>query len=332
MKKNIFILILFLVANIVHAQDFYNPETGIYAAKGGASVKNISQKPTGELEATIGQSATKGEEARENTAPFSRVSNSSNPSRYVKIKATPEVAADEIDFWARQMSEHALFLYLGFEDPEFKAEALQHHKDFEAFRTKFNENPQDMDLMNTVLPLLQKEREFQIKALMALDDGKWIGWIFPLFINHTTLELDYFTDKLNGIQYSPEDEVVFWNRINSEHAAFAAHLLDPAERDLFLKADKLSVSFDNKIPKSEKEMMIKLSQSLKASKELDKFNKDARTAGKTVKSIIHPVLLDHVIREGERSVKTLEKLNLPKEAAKFANQYKNQIDQYQELE
>lgn len=62
------------------------------------------------------------------------------------------------------------------------------------------------------------------------------------------------------------------------------------------------------------------------------FNEDARTAGKTVKSVIHPVLLDHVIREGERSVKTLEKLNLPQEAAKFANQYKNQIDQYQELE
>ncbi|HEV2601840.1 MAG TPA: DUF2935 domain-containing protein [Candidatus Babeliales bacterium] len=329
--KKIILMALVLSACATQAKksektkDFYNPKTGIYAAKPGASVKNISQQPTGELKASMGKSAVKGQEATENSKPFSRVSDFSNPSRYMEIKAPVAVASDEIDFWVRQMSEHALFLHLGFEDAQFKAEALEIHQLFEDFRTTFNANPNSMEHMNTVLPLLKREREFQIKALTALEEGKWIGWIFPLFINHTTLELDYLTDKLNAIKYSPQDELVFWNRINSEHAAFAAHLLDPAERELFLKADKLSMKFNN-IPKSEKEMMVKLS--LKASKELDEFNKTARTAGKAVKSIIHPVLLDHVIREGERSIKTLQELNLHKEAGEFASQYQRQVQQY----
>jgi hypothetical protein len=307
------------------SKDFYNSKTGIYAEKEGASVANVTQKPTGELAGTIGRSATRGQEAQENNETFSRVSSFSDPSRFIKIKTTKEIASDEIDFWARQMSEHALFFHLGFEDAQLKQEALDIHKKLEQFRTDFNESPQDMALMNTLLPLLQEERAFQIKCLKVLDEGKWIGWIFPLFINHTTLELDYLTDKLNAIKYSPEDEIVFWNRINSEHASFAAHLLDPSERELFLKADKLSMKF-NKIPKSENEMMLNLS--LKASKELDAFNKTARSAGKKVKSVIHPVLLDHVIREGERSIKTLKSLGLEKESAQLERQYRKQVKSY----
>lgn len=303
---------------------FYDSKTGIYAAKDGASVRNLQTRPVSEPMATIGRSKMLGQEARENVKPFSRVSNSSDSSRFISIKTDPATAAHEIDFWARQMSEHALFLYLGFDDKKMKEEALKIHQAFEKFRTEFNQNPNDIELMNTVLPLLKMQRESQIRALQSLDEGKWIGWIFPLFINHTTLELDYFTDKLNGIKYSPQDEVLFWNRINSEHAAFAAHLLDPAERNLFLKADILSQKF-NEIPKSEKEMMIRLS--LKASEELDKFNKTARSEGKNVKSIIHPVLLDHVIREGERSIQTLKDLGLFDESAKFERQYNQQVDE-----
>ena len=275
---------------------------------------------------TIGESSTKGQEARENTEPFSRVSNTSDASRFAQIKVDAKTAANEIDFWARQMSEHALFAHLGLEDPDLKDAALKTHLQLENFRKRFNANPNDLNLMNQILPMLKAEREFQIKVLQLLDSGKWVGWIFPLFMNHVTLELDYLVDKLNGIKYSPQDEVLFWNRINSEHAAFAAHLLDPSERKLFLKADELSMKFN--LPKSERDMMIKIS--LKYSKELDQFNKTAQKAGKTVKSIIHPVLLAHVIREGERSIQTLQNLGLNDEAAQFAQQYDEQVAGYLE--
>lgn len=297
-------------------------------------VQNLSKKIKSEALTTIGQSSVEGQGAQENiepfssfigTKPFSRVSNFSDKSRFVKIKVDAKTASNEIDFWSRQMSEHALFSHLGLEDPDLKDEALQTHLILEKFRKQFNNNPEDLSVMNEILPILQKEREFQINVLKTLDEGKWIGWIFPLFINHVTLELDYFVDKLNGIKYTPQEEVLFWNRINSEHAAFAARLLDPSERALFLKADKLSMKFTG-IPKSEREMMIKIS--LIASKELDAFHKAAQKSEKTIKSIIHPALLAHVIREGERSIQTLQNLGLYKESEKFAQQYAQQVDQY----
>lgn len=277
---------------------------------------------------TQGDTGVAGQQVQENTYAFSPVSASSDPARFVQIKVAPDVAANEIDFWARQMSEHALFAHLGLEDPDLKDAALQTHLALEDFRKRFNQSPNNINVMNSILPLLKKEREFQISLLEKINQGNWIGWIFPLFLTHVTLELDYFVDKLNGIKYRPEDEVIFWNRINSEHAAFAAHLLDPSERELFVAADQMSLKFMN-IPKSEREMMIKLS--LIASKELDKFAKDAQAAGKTVKSIIHPVLLAHVIREGERSIQTLNNLGLVKEADEFAQQYQQQVESYNQL-
>jgi hypothetical protein len=331
--KNYLLLFLTISLGSVFAGEIYTP-MGKKVAQQTVSaspkdvVQNVSSVVTGEPSATLGGPGKQGVTAQANNARFSRVSYSSDPGRFKNIMTTPEVASDEIDFWVRQLSEHALFLYLGIEEPNLKAEALKLHQKFEDFRTKFNGRPNDIALMNTVFPLLQQEREFKVRVLQALDAGKWIGWIFPLFVNHTILELDYLVDKLNGKQYSAEDELMFWNRINSEHAAFAAHLLDPAERELFLSADQASQKFFD-IPTSEMEMWVKLS--ITASEELDKFNKTARSAGpKAVKSVIHSVLLEHVIREGERSIKTLKSLGLEKEGTAMEALYSAQVMPYME--
>jgi|GEM_PF-6832209 len=242
-----------------------------------------------------------GQQAQENNAQFSRVANHSPHSRFMHIKINPKAAANEIDFWVRQLSEHALFLHLGLEDKKLKKEALRLHTKFEHFRRKFNEEHRDIHLMNSVLPLIEKEREFKVQVLNRLESGEWLGWLFPLFVNHTILELDYLVDKLNGVSYGFQEELQFWNRINSEHALFASHLLDPKERTLMLAADAAAQKFNQ--TGGEYNTMLQLS--LRASKELDAFNKEARAAGKNVQSVIHPVLLDHVIREGERSIVTL---------------------------
>ncbi len=225
-------------------------------------------------------------------------------TRYRSIKVAPEIALDEVNFWARQMSEHALFLHLGIEEPTLKKQGLALHKRFEAFRKALKQNPR---IIGAILPLTKKLRAYKMQVLKTLNSGQWIGWIFPLFARHIILELDYFVDKLNGIPYSDRDEITFWNIINGEHAGFAAHLLDPSERELFTKGEDLSQKFEN-IVKSEKEMMLQIS--LKAAKALDAYNKTAReAAGKNqLRSVIHPVLLNHVIREGQRSIKTLNSL------------------------
>ncbi len=225
-----------------------------------------------------------------------------DPSRFKTIKVSPEIALDEINFWGRQMSEHALFLHLGLEDPQLKREGLVLHKQFESFRKSFNK-----ETMDRVLPLTRKLREYQVRVLQTLNTGKWIGWIFPLFAQHITLELDYFVDKLNDVPYSDQDEIEFWNVINGDHAGFAAHLLDPSERELFIQADTLNQRFAAIVP-SEKEMFRQIS--LKAARELDEYAIIAQAAMEQnkVRSVIHPVLLAHVIREGKRSIDILNSL------------------------
>lgn len=223
-----------------------------------------------------------------------------NPTRFKTIKISQEQALDEINFWSRQLSEHALFLHLGLEEEPFKKQGQEIHNKFENYRK--NLTPANMA---EILPLAKELRDYKVQVLTTLNSGKWIGWIFPLFARHIILELDYFVDKLNGIKYSDRDEVAFWNVINGEHAGFAAHLLDPSERDLFLKGDKLSQEF-NPPMETETDMLIEIS--LKAAKELDAYNRKAEANIKTIKSVIHPVLIAHVVREGQRSIDTLDKL------------------------
>lgn len=228
-----------------------------------------------------------------------------DPSRFKTIKVDAKVAQDEINFWSQQMSEHALFLHLGLEEPRLKAMALKLHKEFEKFIEKFRTTKSNLD---AILPLTKNLRAFKVKVLETLNTGKWIGWIFPLFAQHIILELDYFVDKLNGIPYSAHDEAVFWNTINGEHAGFEAHLLDPTERKLSERADNFSKQFAQ-IVKSEEEMFLQIS--LKSARELNGYQKTLQRGiqGNTIRSVIHPVLIDHVIREDQRSIKTLSSLS-----------------------
>jgi len=225
-------------------------------------------------------------------------------TRFSTIKVAEDTALQEISFWSRQLSEHALFFHLGLEDTGsvLKNRALALHKKFEGFRKDISPAT-----MAAILPLCKELRAFKEEVFAKVNGGEWVGWLFPLFVRHVLLELDYFVDKLNGIEYSDREEVVFWDIINCEHAGFAAHLLDPTERDLSRKGNRFSKKFA-KLVRSEKEMMMRMS--LQSAKELDEYNKQAQVGikAKTVKSVIHPVLVDHVIREGQRSIETLQRV------------------------
>lgn len=222
------------------------------------------------------------------------------------LVVSKEVAADEINFWARQMSEHALFLYLGIVDEQLKAQGLQLHQEFEQYRKLIGQQP-TIENYSKIIPLLHKLRIYKLTVYNTLNTGKWIGWIYPAFAEHVLLELDYFLDKLTGRQFSPADEIAFWNKERSGEAGLTAHLLDPSEHARVKQAMELSMKIKCP-PKSEADMLIGIS--LKNYKELDAFNKQAKTAmaNNAIKSIIHPVLLDHVTREGARAIEIFSRL------------------------
>ena len=193
--------------------------------------------------------------------------------------------ADNIAFWSKQMSEHCLFMQLGFVDDNLKKRAGDLHKRWE--------NGDDL------YSLINDTRKLKMDALKKISTT-WIGWLFPSFIEHILLELDYFNDKLNNRVLSEDEEISFWNKIVGDHAGFTSHLLDPSEKELIDISNSIQYKTEM-IIESEEKMWLVLS--IKMAKELVDFHIQSKTL--KPQSVIHPVLLDHVIREEKRAYDTL---------------------------
>lgn len=236
-------------------------------------------------------------------------------SRYLK---------NEIGFWSRQMGEHALFLYLGLNEtevPELKRRGLVLHKKFQAFRDRFMRlSPRAItpQVISTYKRLLAQLRSYKKNVLKAVLAG-WSGYIHPSFAQHILLELNYHVQNINGIKHSAQDEIKFWNTINGDHANFAKHLLDPTEVQLVEQADELAKKFAQlgKMVQSEDDMMIQLS--LNAAKQLDAYGKTAQAGirNRSIRSVIHPVLIAHVGRETDQGLKTLRRIGAGHIAAQW---------------
>jgi hypothetical protein len=179
--------------------------------------------------------------------------------------------------------EHQLFLHLGIEDEDLKKEALNNYQLWQG-AADWGDRKWISEAENLV--------EFQLGILGRLNNGEWLGWLFPTFVRHVTQETKYAISKVSGEDISDLDEIRFWDHINKEHSSFDARLLDPEEKDLIEKATDLENKFEG-ISCCHRMYLI---LSLKYSKELDAFHQAAKEL--KPKSVIHPALLDHVIREG----------------------------------
>lgn len=203
----------------------------------------------------------------------------------------------DVDFWARQFSEHALFFSLGIEDATLRNQAARLHQAWEAARPTLT--------AATIVPLALNLREYKIGLFDRLNRGQWLGWIFPTFVDHTRRELDLFLAHLRG-PVPVQRDAVEWLRFMAEHAAFAAHLMDPVEaqqiRGALAAVGKLQ-QLQNACAHGVSQQLVVMSEN--AGKTLDTFV--TNVVPKT-KSVIHPVLATHVLREGRRFIYTMKKL------------------------
>ena len=108
---------------------------------------------------------------------------------------------------------------------------------------------------------------------------------------------------------------LFWDEIMMEHALFIRGLLDPSENELIVKSNKFANEFEKLIKRAESitddtKLSVTddtLSQTIK----LRDFKKDG-TKGILeckIRSIILPLLSDHVIREANHYIRILKKYN-----------------------
>ena len=211
--------------------------------------------------------------------------------------------ADDIDFWSRQISEHALFMQLGLDDKRLKAEAERLHKQWESYRRGPRTVPD-------AIALVQGTRNFKTEVHSRLVAGEWLGWLWPLFVDHIRREGDYFLGKLQGTMLSDADECKTWITFMAEHAAFAAHLLDPSEAARIQQAIAMlgtlnelwkacSVSLNDQL----------LSLTTRSGLDLDAYLKSLGIGTpNAARSIIHPALAQHVVREGQRFLMTMSAL------------------------
>lgn len=142
---------------------------------------------------------------------------------------------------------------------------------------------------------------------------------YPLLIEHIIREaklyLSLIEDLDNKVDIDSKDAKeteLFWDQIMMEHALFIRGLLDPSENKLIETADEFADDF-NKLIKEAKAMTdvtIKntIDETLNQTIELKDF-KQAGTEGIAsckIKSIILPLLGDHVLREANHYIRLLE--------------------------
>ncbi|HYE11380.1 MAG TPA: DUF2935 domain-containing protein [Patescibacteria group bacterium] len=143
---------------------------------------------------------------------------------------------------------------------------------------------------------------------------------YPLLIEHILREARLFVTLLTRLQTNSGsieniiEQEAFWNRIMSEHAFFIRGLLDPTEEELITVANNFGNQFNELFRQAEAANLSSIDitkvtlNSLNATRAIKDF-KATGTQGLlncSIKSIILPLLGDHVLREASHYLRLLE--------------------------
>lgn len=140
---------------------------------------------------------------------------------------------------------------------------------------------------------------------------------YPLLIEHILREARLYRKYVEILEREgdlPErlmkDTECFWNQIMMEHALFIRGLLDPCETELFCTADQFAKEYCKLLDATRNAQKRTLSkESLTQTLQFRDF-KAAGAEGiqqSKIRSIILPLLADHVLREANHYIRLLKK-------------------------
>ena len=171
-------------------------------------------------------------------------------------------------------------------------------------------------LNQTALSLLDGLIAFKEKVLSGMLRCRIFTVNYPLLIEHIIREAKLYRTFIRNIEtgrnadeQSMSQTELFWNQIMMEHAQFIRGLLDPTEDDLIKASNTFSQEYSALLSKSRmtNDAVMLRQESLK---ETMKF-RDFKTAGVQgiencrIRSIILPLLADHVLREVNHYIRLL---------------------------
>ncbi|WP_238883714.1 DUF2935 domain-containing protein [Clostridium sp. YIM B02551] len=179
-------------------------------------------------------------------------------------------------------------------------------------------------LNQTALDLLEEFAEFKGDVLGNIKACKMVTTnIYPTMLRHLIHEAQDYYKMIQKLQSRQDvdlekeayEEESTWNNLMGEHAKFIRGMLDPSEDDLIKKANEFANEFDE-LTKAAKDAMDNVmplddvtNESIEATTELRDF-KAQGTQGILeckIKSLILPLLSDHVLREANHYLRLLDK-------------------------
>lgn len=171
------------------------------------------------------------------------------------------------------------------------------------------------NLNRRTLPFVENLIHFKNDILNKVLACKVYTTNYPLLISHIMNEAEMYYSLLSKIEkrekftanYIYEQEL-FWNDIMKEHAEFIRGLLDPSEKELIKTANKYALEYET-IVKNYKNNFVNLTRaSLKETLDFRKFKIAGLEGilGCKIKSVIIPLLADHVVREANHFIRILQ--------------------------
>lgn len=171
-------------------------------------------------------------------------------------------------------------------------------------------------LNRTALKLLDGLIVFKENVLHNVLNCEIFTVNYPLLIEHIIREARLYREYVSVLERdgditdeSMKNTECFWNRIMMEHAMFIRGLLDPTEKELMNTADgfakEYSALLDNCKNAQSKAMK---SESLEETLKFKEFKKAGvqGITGCKIRSLILPLLADHVLREANHYIRLLK--------------------------
>ncbi len=168
------------------------------------------------------------------------------------------------------------------------------------------------------LPLIRNLINFKNTILNNVLSCKLYTANYPLLITHIMNEAKMYFNLLSKIEKRQlptkkelYEQEIFWNNIMKEHAEFIRGLLDPSEEELIFTANKFSEEYKRILKGYTNNSEYLTNASLNETINFRNFKvtgEEGILACK-IKSIIIPLLADHVLREANHFIRILNQYN-----------------------
>lgn len=167
------------------------------------------------------------------------------------------------------------------------------------------------------LPIIQNLINFKKSILNRVLSCELYTTNYPTLISHIINEAQMYYNLLSKVEsrqsFSKEylyEQELFWNNVMKEHAEFIRGLLDPSEEVLISTADKFSKEYKFIIRNYINNKNNLMDASLRETLDFRNFKVTAEEGilDCKIKSIIMPLLADHVVREANHFLRILRNL------------------------